>query len=308
MNVELRSNDILAGRGKGVASHSGNVIFREIIDRHYVEYHGTKSNKSKRNVTQKVQAEIANLRPAGRFLIKKRDTYFVLNSTEVESKIKQAMRDRIKLFARGKEVMKPKETSQYLNPNEQNLGSSGNRNGQTLPPNISQPNEGTLDSSWNESKKASSSITFDLDKIKMHPSVRSYSSKMEMSDMSLDSFISQALSSLSLKSIPVENLNASSALINPMSLDDLFLSNENMMDGFEGVLRNNGKMFPRQKEMLLKRELENVSTNRTTNFWPSSIPIENTSSIMMPNDLDLSNYNYDSVGSSMSSFHKINMV
>ena len=96
--IAPRENDVLFGRGNGAGLHKGNVYFRHIIERYAPEYEKTTNNMSKNRIAGLVRMEIEELRPAGRFLQAKNKAYYLTTHEKtILEKIKQALRDRLKV-------------------------------------------------------------------------------------------------------------------------------------------------------------------------------------------------------------------
>ena len=96
--ITPRENDVLFGRGNGAGLHKGNVYFRQVIERYAPEYEKTANNMSKNRIAGQVRQEIEELAPAGRFLQAKNKAYYLTASEKtILEKIKQALRDRLKV-------------------------------------------------------------------------------------------------------------------------------------------------------------------------------------------------------------------
>ena len=94
LGIEPDDNDVLAGRGNGVAARPGNQLFRDICIRYQQAYHDAFRTK-KMDVARKVIHEITSKDPPGRFLEKNNSGDWVLMPPKrVLDKTSQALRDR----------------------------------------------------------------------------------------------------------------------------------------------------------------------------------------------------------------------
>jgi hypothetical protein len=104
--TELRSNDVMMGRGAGMIHNMGNVRFRELVATRKEEYVRAERNHKKQTIAKQILAEIA--RRNGRF-VRKVDkpeevkalgipegtqAWVLANSDAVLEKVKQALRDK----------------------------------------------------------------------------------------------------------------------------------------------------------------------------------------------------------------------
>jgi len=93
-SIQVHNNDVLAGRGNGVAAHPGNQLFRDICVRYQQAYHDAQRTK-KMAVAKAAIAEITSQNPPGRFLEKDRNNRWVLMAPKrILDKTSQALRDR----------------------------------------------------------------------------------------------------------------------------------------------------------------------------------------------------------------------
>lgn len=93
-SIELRDNDVLSGRGSGVAAHPGNQKFRQLIRSHKNSYVSAPRNQ-KMAIAAKVIEEIESLNPPGRFLERDGDGSFVtMDYKKALEKTSQALRER----------------------------------------------------------------------------------------------------------------------------------------------------------------------------------------------------------------------
>lgn len=92
--VQVHDNDVLGGRGNGVAAHPGNRLFRQVCIRHHQAYISAKRNE-KMKIAKTALAEITSQTPPGRFLEKNsQNNWVIMNPKRVLEKVSQALRDR----------------------------------------------------------------------------------------------------------------------------------------------------------------------------------------------------------------------
>mmetsp|Transcript_29752 Transcript_29752/g.53820 ORF Transcript_29752/g.53820 Transcript_29752/m.53820 type:complete len:348 (-) Transcript_29752:34-1077(-) len=91
--IIIHPNDVLAGRGNGVAAHPGNQLFRNVCIRHQQAYHKAKRHE-KMAIAKRAVEEIKSQTPPGRFLEKFHGAWVLMAPKRVLEKTSQALRDR----------------------------------------------------------------------------------------------------------------------------------------------------------------------------------------------------------------------
>lgn len=94
--IEVHDNDVLGGRGNGVAAHPGNMLLRDICIRYQQAYADAKRNE-KMKVAKLAISHITSQSPPGRFLEKSpvdNEKWVLMNPKRVLEKVSQALRDR----------------------------------------------------------------------------------------------------------------------------------------------------------------------------------------------------------------------
>jgi hypothetical protein len=102
---EVTDNDVLAGKGNGVANRPGNMFYTRVIKNHQEAYKSGLNAKIKKAVAQKVLDIIKGQEPEGRFLKPKPDESFkwvIQNESFAMKKITQALREKPKSKAASK--------------------------------------------------------------------------------------------------------------------------------------------------------------------------------------------------------------
>jgi hypothetical protein len=94
--IELHDNDVLSGRGNGVAAHPGNVYFRDVCVRYQQAYQES-PRKKKMDIASQAALEIEKQNPPGRFLetTAEGQYYVEMSARRILEKVSQALRDRI---------------------------------------------------------------------------------------------------------------------------------------------------------------------------------------------------------------------
>ena len=92
-HIIVHPNDVLGGRGNGVAAHPGNQLFRKVCIRHQRAYHKAKRNE-KMAIAKRAVEEITSQTPPGRFLEKFHGAWVLMAPKRVLEKTSQALRDR----------------------------------------------------------------------------------------------------------------------------------------------------------------------------------------------------------------------
>ena len=89
----IRSNDVLNGRGNGVAKHQGNIAFRSLVRANSSLYRLTNNIEEKHSIVYMIWEQISA--QGGRFLTpgSRLGWYRCLNESEIMQKIQQALRD-----------------------------------------------------------------------------------------------------------------------------------------------------------------------------------------------------------------------
>lgn len=91
---ELRSTDVLLGRGNGAAAHPGNKRFREIVRANKKVYLAAPRH-CKTSVAKEVIGQIESLDPPGRFLERVEEgRYLIVSPTKALEKTSQALREK----------------------------------------------------------------------------------------------------------------------------------------------------------------------------------------------------------------------
>lgn len=93
---EVTHNDVLSGRGNGVAHSPGNVQFREVVLSHKAAYVQTDNLDLKAALAEDVISTITNLKPPGRFLEKNPngEGWREMTKRQVFAKTCQALREK----------------------------------------------------------------------------------------------------------------------------------------------------------------------------------------------------------------------
>jgi len=92
--VELRTTDVLLGRGNGVVQFEGNINFRRIVWK-YKALYGTLSKPKKAAVARRVMRDVAEQPLPGRFVeYVGRDTYAIVDDAIAFAKTCQSLRER----------------------------------------------------------------------------------------------------------------------------------------------------------------------------------------------------------------------
>jgi hypothetical protein len=92
--VVPRPTDVILGRGKGVATWRGNVVFRTIVWE-YREAYSQAGRFSKANIAEKVVQAISKLDPPGRFVeLVQEDMYVLIDHDRAVEKACQALREK----------------------------------------------------------------------------------------------------------------------------------------------------------------------------------------------------------------------
>ena len=96
--IPVHHHDIWCKRGNGAKCHPGNLFYGDLIDACFVEYAQTNKSKVKSQIAQNIFEKLNERTPPARFLreVTNGERYF-LNNEECLEKIKQALRDKIKV-------------------------------------------------------------------------------------------------------------------------------------------------------------------------------------------------------------------
>ena len=92
---EPRCNDVLFGKGHKSQNHPGNLVFRQIAERHRAAYTQATRRYEKDHIAKIIIENVTELKPPGRFLKMEMDgKYYVITNDEAEvlSKVKQILR------------------------------------------------------------------------------------------------------------------------------------------------------------------------------------------------------------------------
>ena len=93
-SITVHDNDVLAGRGNGVAAHPGNQFFRDVCIQYQQKYQDAPRTQKMSIALQAVE-DIKSRIPPGRFLRKdSKDNWVEMAPKRVFQKVSQALRDR----------------------------------------------------------------------------------------------------------------------------------------------------------------------------------------------------------------------
>lgn len=87
--------DVICARGKVATTHSGNIIFRQLIQKYKSEYAQAKSKLEKSIIVSKVVDSVRDNSPDGGFVKKVCDQWYEVGDSVAREKIGQCLRDQL---------------------------------------------------------------------------------------------------------------------------------------------------------------------------------------------------------------------
>jgi len=88
-------NDVMSGRGKFASSWTGNIYYRQLIQRYKLEYIIAEDVRKKQEIAEIVISNIRRLDPPGRFIVldSETNTWHDMGDESAARKTKQALRE-----------------------------------------------------------------------------------------------------------------------------------------------------------------------------------------------------------------------